>query len=83
MSNLFKTVRIVHSPLEKRYYVEQKKVWRFTWDRTDIFAYVDKIESSPFGCHDLQNDAFQKAKNRADVLLSRTVVWEQSNYFIH
>jgi len=33
------------------------------------------------GCHDLMDDAFGRAKKKAEMLLARTVVWEQSNYF--
>ena len=80
MSNLFKKVRIVHSPEEKRYYVEQKRVWSWGWQKIDVFGYVDVRSTSPHGCHDLAGDAFNKAKKNAEMLLARTVVWEQSNY---
>ncbi len=81
MSNLFKRVRIVHSPEEERYYVEQKRVWSFTWRQVDVFGYCKVRSTSPFGCHDLREDAYEKAKKTAEMLLARTVVWEQSNYF--
>jgi hypothetical protein len=81
MSNLFKKVRIVHSPEEKRYYIEQCRIWSWSWERIEAFEYVDVRNSSPHGCSDLSGDAFNKAKKKAEMLLSRTVVWEQSNYF--
>jgi hypothetical protein len=80
MSNLFKKVRIVHSPEEERYYVEQKRVWSWRWQKIDVFGYVNVRSASPHGCHDLAGDAFDKAKKKAEMLLARTVVWEQSNY---
>lgn len=80
-SNLFKKVRIVHSPLEQRYLVEQKSIWSFRWVRVDVFEYVDVPSPSPFGCHDKIDAALEKAKKRAEILLARTVVWEQTNYF--
>lgn len=83
MSNLFKSVRIVHSPLEQRYYVEQKNCWAFRWDRVESYEYVDVPSTSPHGCHDRNDKAFEKAKNKAEMLLARTVVWEQTNYFWH
>lgn len=81
MSNLMKKVRIVHSPEERRYYVEEKSVWGLRWKKTDTYHYVDVRSKHPFGCHDLVGDAFDRAKKRAETLLARTVVWEQSNYF--
>ena len=80
MSNLFKAVRIVHSPEERLYFIEQKRCWAFQWEKIDSFGYVDVRSSSPHGCHDLRGDAFTKAKEKAEMLLARTVVWEQSNY---
>lgn len=82
MSNLFKKVRIVHSPEEDRYYVEQCRVWSWRWKVVDVFGYVKVRSSNPLGCHDLSGDAFDKAKKKAEMLLARSVVWEQSNYFI-
>ena len=81
MSNLFKTVRIVHSPEERRYIVEQRRVWSWNWQRVDAFDYTDVRSTRPLDCHDLASDAFIKAKKKAEMLLARTVVWEQSNYF--
>lgn len=81
MSNLFKQVRIVHSPEEKRYYVEQRRVWRLWWEKIDAFDYCEVKSTSPFGCHDFADEAFAKAKKKAEMLLARTVVWEQTNYF--
>jgi hypothetical protein len=82
MSNLFKKVRIIHSPEEERYIVEQCRVWSWRWEQVDHFPYVNVRNSSPHGCHDLSGDAFSKAKKKAEMLLARSVVWEQSNYFI-
>ena len=82
MSNLFKKVRIVHSPEEDRYYLEQCRVWSWRWQKVEAFGYVEVRSASPHGIHDLRGDAFQKAKAKAEMLLARTVVWEQSNYFI-
>jgi len=81
MSNLFKAVRIVHSPEEKLYFVEQKRLWSFRWEKIETYRYVDVRSSSPHGCHALQGDAFTKAKEKAEMLLARTVVWEQANFF--
>jgi hypothetical protein len=80
MSNLFKKVRIVHSPDEERYYVEQRRIWAWRWELVDVFGYVKVRSSSPHGCHDLVDDAFEKAKKKAEMLLARSVVWEQTNY---
>lgn len=82
MSNLFKKVRIVHSPEERRYILEQCRVWSWRWEQVEAFGYVDVRSSNPHGCHDLRGDAFNKAKKKAEMLLARSVVWEQSNYFI-
>ena len=81
MSNLFKQVRIVHSPEEKRYYVEQRRMWKLRWEKIDVFEYVDVRSAHPHGCHNLSGDAFSKAKKKAEMLLARTVVWQQTNYF--
>lgn len=81
MSNLMKKVRIVHSPEERMYYVEEKSVWGLRWKKSDAYDYVDIRSTSPHGCHDLAGDAFDRAKKRAETLLARTVVWEQTNYF--
>lgn len=81
MSNLFKTVRIVNSPEEKKYYVEQKRCWSFRWEKVDEYQYVEIRNSNPLGCHDFASDAFHKAKKKAEMLLARSVVWEQTNYF--
>ena len=81
MSNLMKKVRIIHSPVEMCYYVEEKPVLGFRWKRVAPFKYVEKRDTSPLGCHDLASDAFAKAKAKAELLLARTVVWEQTNYF--
>lgn len=82
MSNLVKKVRIVHSPEEHRYILEQCRVWSWRWEQVEAFGYVDVRSASPHGCHDLSGDAFNKAKKKAEMLLARSVVWEQSNYFI-
>lgn len=80
MSNLFKSVRIIHSPLDKRYYLEQRKLWRLTWQRVDTFEYVDEIRCRPYPEY-LQHEALQRAKDKAALLLSQVVVWEKTNYF--
>lgn len=80
MSNLFKKVRIVHSSKEQCYYIEQKNIWAFRWEKVGAFYYVDFFSTSPNGCHNLAGDAFDKAKKQAEMLLARTVVWEQSNF---
>ncbi len=82
MSNLFKKVRVVHSPEEQRYYVEQCRIWSWKWERIESFYYVDIRSSSPRGCHDFASDAFDKARKKAEMLLARTIVWEQSNYVV-
>lgn len=81
MSNLMKTVRIVHSPEEKRYYVESKGVFGLRWQRVETYEYVDVRSTSPHGFNDLASDAFNRAKKKAEMLLARSVVWEQTNYF--
>ncbi len=83
MSNLCKTVRIVHSPEDQRYFVEQKRIWSFHWRQVDVFDYTETPSTSPFGCHDTIDKALEKAKKLAQTLLARTVIWEQSNYFWH
>lgn len=80
MSNVFRKVRIVHSPEEQCYYVQQKKLWDLWWDHVDTIRYVDVRSTSPFGCHDLMADAFEKARKKAEMLLARSVVWEKANY---
>jgi hypothetical protein len=82
MSNLFKKVRIIHSPEERRYIIEQCRVWSWRWEQVDHFPYVDVRNSNPHSVHDLSGDAYDKAKKKAEMLLARSVVWEQSNYFI-
>jgi hypothetical protein len=83
VSNLFKKVRIVHSPLQGRYYVQQKGVFGLRWIATDSYDYVAARDTSPHGCHDLIDDAFKKAQKRAETLLAQCVVWEKANYFWH
>ena len=80
MRNLMKRVRIVHSPEERSYYVDSKSVFGLRWRKLYEFDYVDIRDSSPYGCHDLADDAYAKAKKKAEMLLARTVVWEQVNY---
>jgi hypothetical protein len=58
-------------------------VWSWQWEPVDHFCYVDVRNFNPHGCHDLSGDAYDKAKKKAEMmLLARSVVWEQSNYFI-
>jgi len=80
MSNLLKKVRIVHSPLETKYTVEQKSVFGFRWIKIEDYPYVTIRNTSPHGVCDFAADALQKAKDKAEILLAKTVVWEQANY---
>lgn len=80
MSNLFKKVRIVHSPLECRYVVEQKSLFGFRWEKIENYDYVTVPNSSPHGVHDFPPQAFEKAQKKAEILLAKSVVWEKTNY---
>jgi hypothetical protein len=80
MSNLFKKVRIIHSPLETRYVVEQKPLLGFRWERIENYDYVTVPNTSSYGVRDLPPVAYEKAKKKAEILLARSVVWEQTNY---
>lgn len=80
MSNLMKSVRIVHSPEEKRYYVQSKSVFGLTWHKENTYEYADVRSTSPHGCHDLAGDAFARATKFSELLLAKTVVWEKTNY---
>jgi hypothetical protein len=83
MSNLFRKVRIIHSPLESRYVVEQKSLFGFRWDKIENYDYVTVPNYSMHGSHDLPPEAFEKAKKKAEILLAKSVVWEQTNYYWH
>ena len=83
MSNLFKKVRIIHSPLESRYVVEQKSCFGFRWEMIENYDYVTVPNTSPYGVRDLPPAAFEKAKKKAEILLAKSVVWEQTNYNWH
>lgn len=83
MSNLFKKVRIIHSPLQRRYYVEKKSAFGFKWVTTDSYEYVETRSTQAMGCHDLAEDAFLRAQKRAETILAQCVVWEKANYFWH
>lgn len=75
-----KKVRIIHSPLESRYIVEQKPLFWFRWNTVEDFHYVTKPNNSSHGVHDFPPEAFEKAKKKAEILLAKSVVWEQTNY---
>jgi len=75
MSNLMKKVRVVHSPLEKRFFVEIKSIFGLRWRLVDIYSYSDKDQNN------LANEAFKKAIMRCETLMARSVVWQQTNYF--
>lgn len=81
MSNLFKKVRIVHSPIEQVYSVQIKPIWRFSWSSVEGFRYKEIPDNCPFGINDTQEESFKKAKAKAETLLAKTVVWERTNYF--
>ena len=81
MSNLFKKVRIVHSPVEQVYSVQIKPIWRLRWSSVDGYPYKEIPDMRPFGINDNQEQAFEKAKAKSETLLAKTVVWERSNYF--
>jgi hypothetical protein len=81
MSNLFKSVRIIHSPQERRYYLETKRLWQFRWECVDVFEYTDKRSGNLYEPHALIDEAYDRAKKKAELLLAKTVVWERSNYF--
>jgi hypothetical protein len=83
VSNLFKKVRIIHSPLQRRYYVEKKSLWSFRWTTTDSYEYVEARSTLAMGCHDLAEDAFQRAQKRAETILAQCVVWEKSNFTVY
>lgn len=81
MSNLFKTVRIIHSPKEQKYIVQEKPIWSFIWKPQHEFYYSDIRRTSTHVVHDLAGDAYKKSQDYAEALLAKTVVWEKSNYF--
>ena len=72
MSSLLRTVRIIHSPEEMRYYVQYKNVWSFRWKVDEVVFYNRETFPSEM--------ALKEARKRAEVLLCKTVVWEQTNY---
>jgi hypothetical protein len=78
MSNLFRKVRIVHSPKQSVYFVQEKSVYGLRWKSVKSFPYAD---TSPQGYpFDIQGMAFEKAVRYAETLLARSVVWERTNY---
>jgi hypothetical protein len=81
MSNCFKKVRIVHSPVEQVYSVQIKPIWRLRWSSVDGYPYKEIPDMHPFGINDKQEQAFEKAKAKAETLLAKTVVWERANYY--
>jgi hypothetical protein len=79
MSNLFKKVRIVHSPKQSVYFVQEKSVYSLRWKIVRSFPYAGTApQGHPF---DFQGLAFEKAVRYAETLLARSVVWERTNYF--
>jgi hypothetical protein len=75
-----KRVRIVHSPLESKYTVEQKPLFGFRWKYVDHFDYVTTTNTSPHGPHDFAPVALLRAQKKAEILLAKSVVWEKTNY---
>lgn len=80
MNSLFKKVRIIHSPLEHMYVVEQKSPFSFKWRLVEYFDYVTVRNISPHGTHDFSDEAFERAKKKAETLLAKSVVWAKTNY---
>jgi hypothetical protein len=80
MNSLFKKVRIIHSPLEHKYVVEQKPPFSFRWQHVEYFDYVTVRNTSPHGPHDFPDEALERAKKKAETLLAKSVVWEKTNY---
>ena len=80
MSNMFKYARIVHSPKECKYTVEERGFFSWRWRSVAEYRYVEMHNSSPHGTHDFASDAMAKAKAKAETLLARSVVWEGSNF---
>lgn len=71
-----KHARVVHSPLEHRFMV-QYKTWRFGWwqNETTVDYYPEGGKPSHHGPLYNQAEAMTKAAKRVDVLLERTVVY--------
>lgn len=78
--SMFKHVRIVHSPRERRYTVEERGIFTWGWNRVTEYDYVELRNSSPHGTHDFAGDALAKAKAKAETLLAKSVVWQGSNF---
>jgi hypothetical protein len=79
MSHLFKKVRIIHSPKERKYTVQEKSILAFRWTHVEDYHYVE-VRHLSHGPHDLACDAFARAKEKAQLLLARVVVWEDANF---
>lgn len=77
MSNMFKRVRIVHSPKEQHYTVEERGLFSWRWNRVWKYDYVETRHYSPYGTNDLASEAMAKAVGKAEILLARAVVWEK------
>ena len=80
MSNMFKHVRIVHSPKERRYTVEERGIFSWRWSRVEAYGYVEMHHTNLHSPVDLATDAMARAVEKAETLLARTVVWEGSNF---
>jgi len=80
MSSLMKKVRVVHSPLERSFFVETKSIFGLRWKFVYGFSYTETLNTSPYGPHDSADEAFKKAIMKCEKLMARSVVWQQTNY---
>jgi len=80
MSSLMKKVRVVHSPLEKRFFVQIKSIFGLRWRLADCYLYTETPNTSPYGPYDSADEAFKKAIMKCETLMARSVVWQQTNY---
>jgi hypothetical protein len=72
-----KHARVVHSPLEHRFMVQYKTRWFCMWQNDTVFEYYPEGgKSSIHGPLENQAEAMTKASNRVDILLDRTVVYD-------
>ena len=78
--SMFKYVRVVHSPKERRYTVEERGAFSFRWTRVAEYEYVDELNHRPHGPHDVWETAFDRAVTKAETLLAKSVVWQRSNF---
>lgn len=78
MSNLFRAVRIVHSPEDQCYSIQQRRLWGFMWKTVNVLNYGERV--NPHNTLN-QQSAYELAKRQAESLLAQVVVWEKKNYF--